>query len=277
MWLQCTPYLSTCRSRMGHVQWNRACPMSVPHRNWRVAHRFQEWQTWCSLSRDCSAPTWAANQLSASCHLFILATWPANQRSVKCHTLNWMTNSERIIMTLTKPQLDWKSSCAVLQTTFSNSFSWIKIVVFSFNIPLVQLTSISSGNDLAPDRRQAIIWTNYGQVYWRRYVSLGHSELNGTCVVVTLWEQGPGSISRTVFSQRLQFDRNLFCNNVTKTTIWTLLDADYYDQTILKGDRACIYRYFQNFHFGEIRICYFHSGLFFIYHNCFPFDSVQIV
>ena len=89
-----------------------------------------------------------------------------------------------------KPQLDRKSSYAVLQTTFSYSFSTIKIVVFSFNIPLVYLTSISSRNDLALNRRQAIIWTIYGQVYWRRYASLGHSELNSACVLVTFCEQG---------------------------------------------------------------------------------------
>ena len=32
-------------------------------------------------------------------------------------------------------------------------------------------------NGLAPARRQGIIWTNDGLVYWRIYASLGHSEL----------------------------------------------------------------------------------------------------
>ena len=33
------------------------------------------------------------------------------------------------------------------------------------------------GNGLAPNRRQAITWTNAGPVYWRIYVSLGGDEL----------------------------------------------------------------------------------------------------
>ena len=40
-----------------------------------------------------------------------------------------------------------------------------------------QYTSIGSYNGLAPRRRQAIIWSNDGLVYWRIYASLG---LNGT-------------------------------------------------------------------------------------------------
>ena len=72
-----------------------------------------------------------------------------------------------------------------------------QIVVFSFNIlrtPLVHLTSISSGNYLVPNRRQAIIWTNYGHasLLTQIWTSLGHSELNGTCVLVTfLRTRGP--------------------------------------------------------------------------------------
>ena len=40
-----------------------------------------------------------------------------------------------------------------------------------------QYVSIGSGNGLAPVRRQAIIWTNDGLVYWRIYSSLGLNEL----------------------------------------------------------------------------------------------------
>ena len=35
-------------------------------------------------------------------------------------------------------------------------------------------------NGLAPNRRQAIIWTNGGLGYWRIYTSLGLNELNKT-------------------------------------------------------------------------------------------------
>ena len=31
---------------------------------------------------------------------------------------------------------------------------------------------------LAPNRRQAVIWTSYGLVYWRIYAPLGLNELN---------------------------------------------------------------------------------------------------
>ena len=42
---------------------------------------------------------------------------------------------------------------AILQTTFSNAFSWMKMYEF-------RLKFIGLDNDLAPTRRQAIIWTN---------------------------------------------------------------------------------------------------------------------
>ena len=120
---------------------------------------------------------------------------------------------------------------------FQIHFLESKIVVFSFNIQLVSITSISSRNGLAPNRRQAIIWTNNGQVYWRRYASLGYNELNSTCVLVTFCEQGVHSTNR-VFLQWLQFDRKLFCNNVITTTVWTLLDADYQTLTRARFDQT---------------------------------------
>ena len=40
-----------------------------------------------------------------------------------------------------------------------------------------QYGSIGSDNGLAPNRRQAIIWTNVGTFYWRIYASLGLNEL----------------------------------------------------------------------------------------------------
>ena len=56
---------------------------------------------------------------------------------------------------------------AILQTTFSSVFSWMKSLVFWFKFHLNcfcgfnwQHVSIDSGNGLAPYRRQAITWTN---------------------------------------------------------------------------------------------------------------------
>ena len=45
------------------------------------------------------------------------------------------------------------------------------------NRPNWQYNSVGSDNDLAPTRRQAIIWTNDGLVCWRIYASLGLNKL----------------------------------------------------------------------------------------------------
>ena len=60
---------------------------------------------------------------------------------------------------------------AILQTTFSNAFSWLKnmscnqiftkVCPYKFNY---QYGNIGSNNSLAPNRRQAIIWTNDGLI-----------------------------------------------------------------------------------------------------------------
>ena len=41
-----------------------------------------------------------------------------------------------------------------------------------------QYVSTGSGNDLAPNRRQTITWTNADPVHWRINVKLGGDELN---------------------------------------------------------------------------------------------------
>ena len=72
---------------------------------------------------------------------------------------------------------------AILQTAFSNAFSWIKkclIFLFKFRwrlFPRVQLTSIVSENSLSPNRRQAIIWIYVGQYIWQTHLSLDFKEL----------------------------------------------------------------------------------------------------
>ena len=40
-----------------------------------------------------------------------------------------------------------------------------------------QHTSIDSDNGLVPNRRQAIIWFDYGLIYWLKYASLHPDEL----------------------------------------------------------------------------------------------------
>ena len=64
---------------------------------------------------------------------------------------------------------------------FSNTFSWIKIFEFRLKFHFrVQLTiTMGLDNGLAPNRQQAIIWSNGGLFHWCvYYASLGLSELN---------------------------------------------------------------------------------------------------
>ena len=68
----------------------------------------------------------------------------------------------------------------------SNESFWIlnkispKICYFGSNW---QYDSIGSDNALAPNRRQAIIWSNVGMLYRRIYASLGLKELRKPDVV----------------------------------------------------------------------------------------------
>ena len=60
-----------------------------------------------------------------------------------------------------------------------------------------QKASIGSGNGLAPNRRQAIIWTSDDPVQWRFYATPGGNKLNwrwvNTCAVyVCVWWQRDG-------------------------------------------------------------------------------------
>ena len=81
-----------------------------------------------------------------------------------------------------------------------------KFINFNYNFTEVcshgsnqQYSSTGSDNGLAPERQQAIIWTNDGLLYWHVYALLGLNELMGTqhmhrciCVVclntTTRWE-----------------------------------------------------------------------------------------
>ena len=63
---------------------------------------------------------------------------------------------------------------------FFNENVWISIKISPKFVPGAQLTSIGSDDDLAPVRRQAIIWINVCLVYLRIYThaSLGINELS---------------------------------------------------------------------------------------------------
>ena len=70
---------------------------------------------------------------------------------------------------------------AILQTTCSNVFCWMKILEFKKNICSLgsnwQYIYIGSDNGLAPSMWQAIIWTNADPVHRRIYAALGGDEL----------------------------------------------------------------------------------------------------
>ena len=72
---------------------------------------------------------------------------------------------------------------AISQTTFWSAFSWIKMYKFRLKFHWIlflrvqQYSSIGSDDGLASTRRQAIIWTNDGLVYWCICASLSLNEL----------------------------------------------------------------------------------------------------
>ena len=85
-----------------------------------------------------------------------------------------------------RPLTQWgrDKMAAIFQTTFSNSFTWMKMHEFQIRFywrlsqgSNWQNSSIGWDNGLAPNRRQAIIWTSDGRGYWRIYASLGLNEL----------------------------------------------------------------------------------------------------
>ena len=125
-------------------------PVNMPGQNGSCAVK-------SGLSHVCAAPELTSGTpLPGMTNLALIITWlfsthMSSQSAVGIVSLVYLSNETRqpevsIVLhpelnykfgaychvTLTKPQLDWKSSYAVLQTTFSNSFSWIKIIVFSF-------------------------------------------------------------------------------------------------------------------------------------------------
>ena len=69
---------------------------------------------------------------------------------------------------------------AIWRTPFSGALPWMKSFYFDSNFTEVcsqwsrwRWGSIGSDNNLAPNRWQAITWTNANPVHWRIYVVLG--------------------------------------------------------------------------------------------------------
>ena len=68
----------------------------------------------------------------------------------------------------------------ILKCIFLNENDGISIQIslkFVPRSPIANKAGIDSGNGLAPNKRQAVTWTNDDPVHWRIYVALGRDEL----------------------------------------------------------------------------------------------------
>ena len=96
--------------------------------------------------------------------------WKTSFENVNHKTTSWIQSQ------------GWHSGCfntlrrdkmaTISQTTFPCAFPWMKLLVLNYNFTEIcslrsnwQYGSIGSDNGLAPNRRHAIIWTNYGLGY----------------------------------------------------------------------------------------------------------------
>ena len=82
-------------------------------------------------------------------------------------------------MSLFLTHLPLDKLATISQTIISDAFSWMKMY-FDENFSEVcslesnfQLPNNGLDNGLAPNRRQAIIWTNVDPIHWRIYAALG--------------------------------------------------------------------------------------------------------
>ena len=110
----------------------------------------------------------------------------------------------------------WNKMAAVLQKTFSNVFSRIKIFVLRFKfhgslVPLVQLTRRQHyiSNGLAPNRRQTITWTDDVQIFWHRHAYDSSSNL----FYQTLWKFVQNCITSIIYKTELVFEFKFKCSN----------------------------------------------------------------
>ena len=99
-----------------------------------------------------------------------------------CHEKH-SNETANLVRQLTRLPLD--KMATISQTTFSDAFSgmqsFVSLIKISLKfVPGVQLTitqHIGLDNGLAPNRQQAIIWTNADPIHWRIYAALRGDEL----------------------------------------------------------------------------------------------------
>ena len=139
---------------------------------------------------------------------------------------------------------------AISQTTHSNTFLEWTCLHFDWNFTEVcsqgsieQYASIGSDNGLAPNRRQAIIWTNDGLIWWRIYASLGLNELvlisittSVADVQIQIQNHFVGIWNIKLTNNKLHFDT--WCWIIFHTAFnSTIIDVSYSKRTV-KPDRS---------------------------------------
>ena len=130
------------------VWWIHRSPVNSPHSGqWRGALMFS---LICALNKRLSKQSWG---------------WWFETRSLSL----WRHRNVSSLCNLTLTNWGRDKMAAVSQTTFSKTFSWMKMYEFRLKIhkfvpkgTIKQYSNISSDNGLAPFSRQAIIWINVG-------------------------------------------------------------------------------------------------------------------
>ena len=125
----------------------------------------------------------------------------------------------------------------IFQTIVSNVFSWMKMYEFRLRFHEVysqgsnwQYSSIGSGNGLAPSRRQAIIWTDDGIVYWRIYASLSLNDLTHWSLgdFNLTWVDGGLSISHKIALRWMPLDLSDDKSTLVQVMAWCHQATSHY-------------------------------------------------
>ena len=132
-------------------------------------------------------------------HLFVFIHWCLEVLFCMVH---WRWSGYCTHMNTLRPRqnvcllADGNFICIILNKTFLISNDKIYFIEICSLWSNWQYVIIGSDNGLAPNRRQAIIWTSDGLVYWCIYVLLGLNELN-TLDQCLLFQLGDKCIGNT--------------------------------------------------------------------------------
>ena len=146
-----------------------------------------------TLSNVCVLFCWIFYKWQQTKCKFCTKKWPHSSFSIillpHCGCMNWGINTLRPTQNGCH-YADDTFKCIFLNENFKFKWNFINICSLWSNW---QYGSIGSDNGLAPNRRQAIIWTNVGMFYWRINASLGLKGLMPVCGVCCLKALQPQS------------------------------------------------------------------------------------